>query len=84
MENLIFTLTKENLDHIIFNSEIEFKLEKDAFIINANKDGLIYLANALVELAKEKAPTHRHFDRSGVVDRCDKELIVVLKQKNFL
>jgi hypothetical protein len=58
--------------------EIEVKYENDAILINANKAGLISLANHLLNLAQDNIPEgiHAHFDDLNSLEEGSKDLII--------
>ncbi len=58
--------------------KILVKKEEDILIISANKEGLISLANHLLNVAQEKAPsgTHFHLDEFNSLETGSIELIV--------
>ncbi len=58
--------------------EIEVKYQDNVVIINANKEGLISLANHLLNLAQDAIPSgyHLHFDEYNSLEENSVELIV--------
>lgn len=62
-----------------FNLSVKF--EDNAVILMANKEGLISLANHLLNLAQEKVPSgyHLHFDENNSLEDGSPDLII---QKN--
>lgn len=70
------------VNHGISNHFLEFvtKNNPHEFRINGNKEGLIYFAKTILEIAaKDQVGSHFHFDETGIVDNCDLPLIVCLK-----
>jgi len=61
--------------------EIETKVENAIINIIANKEGLISLANHLLNLAQEKIPLeyHLHFDEYNSLEKGSIELIIQKK-----
>ena len=85
INNPFSSYPKNAIDELLINSEIEFLLKGDAYVIAANREGLMYLSFELARIASagDFSGTHCHFDEaSGVPDKCDKELIVVLNMKD--
>lgn len=60
---------------------IETKIENGTINIIANKEGLISLANHLLNLAQEDVPSgaHLHFDEYNSLDENSPELIIQKK-----
>ncbi len=58
--------------------EIETKIDNDAIVITANKQGLISLANHLLNLAQDNVPLgcHYHFDSHNSLEDGSIELII--------
>ncbi len=55
--------------------------KEGAVVISGNQEGLVHIARMILSLAAEASlGAHHHFDASGMVDRCDRDVIVVLKQ----
>jgi hypothetical protein len=76
---------KNAIDELLINSEIEFLLKGDAYVIAANREGLMYLSFELARIASSDdfSGAHCHFDEaSGIPNKCDKELVIVLNKKN--
>ncbi|KYG84115.1 hypothetical protein AWW67_03110 [Roseivirga seohaensis] len=63
------------------NFEIQTKVENGEIIIQANRDGLISLANHFLNLAQDGVPNghHMHFDEFNSLEKGSKELIVIKK-----
>ncbi|WP_367914436.1 hypothetical protein [Leadbetterella sp. DM7] len=61
--------------------EIEVQESNGVVIIVANKEGLLSLANHLINLAQDSVPsnTHLHFDRYNSLEDNSSELIVEKK-----
>lgn len=45
-------------------------------VVFANAEGFIHLAKEALRLALRDTPGHTHFDEVGIVDKCDKPLIL--------
>lgn len=60
------------------NFKIKIKYENDAVVLAANKEGLISLANHLLNLAQEKVPLgcHLHLDQYNSLEDDSIELII--------
>lgn len=60
------------------NAEIEIKIEDKSVLLFANKEGLISLANQLLELSKEEYPSgyHFHLDQHNSLDEGSNEIII--------
>lgn len=60
---------------------IDVKHEDGVVILNANKKGLVSLANHLLNLAQEEVPigSHLHFDENNSLEEGSAELIVQKK-----
>ena len=58
--------------------EIETRIDNDAIVITANKEGLISLANHLLNLAQDNVPSgsHYHFDSYNSLEDGSIELII--------
>jgi hypothetical protein len=58
--------------------EIETKIENGMTTIIANKEGLISLANHLLNLAQDEIPSgyHLHFDENNSLEEGSSELII--------
>ena len=58
--------------------EIKTKVENDAIIIKANREGLISLANHLLNLAQEEIPLgyHCHFDENNSLEKDSMQVII--------
>ncbi len=63
------------------NFEIETKVENGVIAIIANKEGLVSLANHLLNLAQESVPSgyHLHFDEYNSLEEGSLEIIVQKK-----
>lgn len=49
--------------------------------VSGNREGLIYLAMTILELAEQgREGSHRHFDEAGIVDHCDVPLVVSMRE----
>ena len=56
---------------------IAVKIENNAVIITANKEGLLSLANHLTALAQDNAPgAHFHLDEHNSLEESSTELII--------
>lgn len=64
---------------------IEIRMDATGPIrINANTEGLIHLAKVFLELAASATEgAHRHLDETGLVDLCDRELIIANKRASW-
>ena len=61
---------------------LEFELSEDQgeMRINGNSQGLIHFAKMILEVAASGMKgAHRHFDTTGIADRCDIPVVVQLK-----
>ena len=47
-------------------------------LISANREGLVSLSNHLLELSRQKEPSHFHLDEFNVLEEGSSELIVEL------
>jgi hypothetical protein len=48
--------------------------------VDANREGLLHLALVCLTLAaKGTEGSHQHFDELGLVDRCDRALVIALR-----
>lgn len=58
--------------------DIRCMIKDNTVIISANKEGLLSLANHLVNLAQDKIPVdnHLHFDETNSLEDGSKELII--------
>ncbi len=57
--------------------EIAVKIENNAVIITANKEGLLSLANHMAALAQDNAPdAHFHLDEHNSLEENSTELII--------
>lgn len=58
--------------------EIECKFQGDRVLIQANREGLLSLANHLINLAQDTVPQgrHFHFDESNSLEDGSVELII--------
>lgn len=63
------------------NFEIKTRIENNCIVILANREGLISLANHLINLAQERIPSgyHLHFDEFNSLEEGSKELIIEKK-----
>lgn len=61
--------------------DIKIKYEDNAVILIANKEGLVSLANHLMNLAQEKIPVgyHMHFDENNSLEEGSIHLIIEKK-----
>lgn len=61
--------------------EIEVKHDNETIAISANREGLISLANHLLNLAQDQVPSgyHLHFDESNSLEEGSVELIIEKK-----
>lgn len=61
--------------------DIETKIKEGVIILIANKEGLLSLANHLLNLAQEKIPSgyHLHFDEHNSLEEGSVELIIQKK-----
>ncbi len=61
--------------------DIETKIENSSIVIKANKEGLISLANHLLNLAQDNvsAGYHMHFDDNNSLEEGSSELIIQKK-----
>ena len=57
--------------------EIRVKVDHDAVVISANKEGLLSLAKQLTALAEAAPGQHIHYDEYNSLDDESTELIVV-------
>lgn len=72
-------LSKKIVDHYL-----EIVDNNSEVVIRGNIEGLIYLANAILKLALERKDNrHFHLDETGIVDKCDKELIISYKSAEW-
>lgn len=57
---------------------IKVTCEDDTVVISANRDGLLSLANHLINLAQDTVPTgtHLHLDEQNSLEELSKELII--------
>ena len=44
--------------------------------IQGNAEGLLHLALSILRLAKKEDGSHLHFDDAGILDRCDRPLVI--------
>ena len=60
------------------NAEIEVTIENKSVLLFANKEGLISLANQLLELSKEEFPIgyHFHLDQYNSLEEGSSEIII--------
>lgn len=64
----------------ISNHFLKLRNINDEIVIDANEEGLIFLAQQLVALALDgKDGSHIHLDESSMMDECDKALVIVKK-----
>ena len=59
--------------------EISVEIQNDEVVVNANKEGLLSLADHLRTLAEEPAGSHIHLDRFNSLEEGSAELILVKK-----
>jgi hypothetical protein len=61
--------------------EISAEINKEEIILTANKEGLLSLANHLLNLAQDNVPSgcHMHFDEYNSLEEGSQELILVKK-----
>jgi hypothetical protein len=58
--------------------ELSMAVDKDVVLIKANKEGLISMANHLLNLAQDDIPKnyHMHFDELNSLEEGSRELII--------
>ena len=61
--------------------EIDLKIKDQTVILTANKEGLLSLANHLLNLAQDVIPAghHLHFDENNSLEQGSSELIIEKK-----
>ena len=81
LEIPVFTIDKGIEYKWEYGFDIETKCENGVINILANKEGLISLANHLLNLAQESVPSgyHLHFDDYNALDDGSLELIIQKK-----
>lgn len=78
--NQTYKSTGQNHTFIQFTG----KESENPAVITANKEGLVYLAERLLELAISGAEgKHFHFDEYGALDDCDKPLVIRYKSAEW-
>ncbi|MHB8065696.1 MAG: Imm32 family immunity protein [Ruminiclostridium sp.] len=78
------SINDDLLSEKIVDHYLEIIENKSEVVIRGNIEGLIYLANAILELALErKDDRHFHLDETGIVNKCDKELIISYKSAEW-
>lgn len=59
--------------------EIHTRIEKDALVISANREGLLSLASQLTALADEPPGSHLHYDVYNSLEEGSVEMIVEVR-----
>ena len=57
-------------------SEISVRVDRDAVVISANREGLLSLAGQMAALAKEETGSHIHYDENNALETGSAELVV--------
>lgn len=58
-------------------SFIRITRKETEIVVDANRDGLIYIAARLLSLAEQQSPgSHFHFDRVSITGHCDIPIVV--------
>ena len=57
-------------------SEISVRVDRDAVVISANREGLISLAGQMAALANEETGSHIHYDENNSLETGSAELVV--------
>ena len=57
-------------------SEISVRVDRDAVVISANREGLLSLAGQMAALANEETGSHIHFDENNALETGSTELII--------
>ena len=63
-------------DEIVIQSYIEVLDYKEEVILSANKEGLLHLIKALINLCENGK--HYHLDEAGMANKCEKPLVIQL------
>ncbi len=64
--------------------ETEMSGDGSELRINGNPEGLIYFARSVLEVVQAGLEGgHQHFDANGILDRCDRPVVVRLKAADW-
>ncbi|MCL2357920.1 MAG: hypothetical protein FWC70_12345 [Defluviitaleaceae bacterium] len=72
---VFFDETFEN--DYIENCLIEVDNKESEIVLSANREGMLYLINRLIELCEHnKAWSHYHLDEAGMANKCNKPMVI--------
>ena len=68
----------------IFESSYIEILDREDLILAANEEGYLYLIDKIISLCETQSEfEHYHFDEAGMVDKCEKNLLMKYKNSTW-
>ncbi len=77
LEQIDSNFIKNGISYHYLDFEID---DNGTAVIGGNSEGLIHFATDILRLAMNgKSGSHNHYDQTSLFDKCDRELIFILK-----